>query len=115
MILIFGSTGMLGNYLFKYLNKFYKIDSINRNNFDVYKLYIKTEIIETLEILLEKYKPKYIINCIGNILKKNDNSDGPKKQYIINSYFPIVLSIICKKHNITFINKFLFILFIKIF
>ena len=104
MILIFGSTGMLGNYLFKYLNKFYKIDSINRNNFDVYKLYIKTEIIETLEILLEKYKPKYIINCIGNILKKNDNSDGPKKQYIINSYFPIVLSIICKKHNITLIH-----------
>ena len=104
MILIFGSNGMLGNYLFKYLNKFFKADSVNRDVFDVCDLFIKTKLIENLEIVLEKYKPVYVINCIGNISKVNDSSDGPKKQYIINSYFPVVLSMICKKRNIVLIH-----------
>lgn len=37
MILLFGSNGMLGRYVFKKLSSFTNILSINRNDFDVGK------------------------------------------------------------------------------
>ena len=104
MILIFGSNGMLGNYIFTYLKEFYEIISINRKDFDVYELFIKTKIGDMIDTLLEKYKPKYVINCIGNISKTNYSSNEPNKHYIINSYFPVILSIICKNKNIILIH-----------
>jgi len=103
MILIFGSNGMLGKYISTYLHNFYKVFTLNRNEFDVYELFIQKKLIENIESVLIKYSPKYIINCIGEILKTQDYS-VPNKKYIINSYFPIILSLLCKKHNITLIH-----------
>ena len=101
MILIFGSNGMLGSYIFSYLKDKFIINSINRNVFDVYSLFKENNLVYELEKILKSIKPKYIINCIGNISKVDDDSS---KKYIINSYFPVILNIICKKYDIILIH-----------
>ena len=101
MILIFGSNGMLGSYIFSYLKDNFDIKVINRDSFDVYSLFKENNIVNELEKILKNIKPNYIINCIGNILKVDDDLN---KKYIVNSYFPLILSKICKKYNIILIH-----------
>ena len=103
MILVFGENGMLGRYVFNYLSKFYKVDGINRNTFDVYKLFKDKLLHLEINNILNIYKPEYVINCIGNI-HKTPSLESPNDKYVINSFFPIILSEICKKYDIILIH-----------
>ena len=90
-IILFGATGMLGNYIYSYFKQNTKIPvSI------VYSR-ITQENIHNLRYLLESYNidsNTCVINCIGQIPQRMDKSD--KHYYFINSIFPNILWEICK-------------------
>lgn len=103
MILIFGANGMLGNYMYTYLKMFYDTVGLSRKDFDVYKSFTESSMYNTINDIIKRHKPNYIINCIGDI-RKTVPSENPNEQYVINSYFPIILSTICKENNIIMIH-----------
>jgi dTDP-4-dehydrorhamnose reductase len=103
MILVFGDNGMLGRYMISYLTKFHDVKGINRCSFDVYELFKQQTLYTEIEKLINLNKPDYIINCIGNI-SKNRSDVVPNNKYVINSYFPVILSEACKKNNIILIH-----------
>ena len=91
-IIIFGSTGMLGNYVKTiFLKNNYNIVCIKRNDFDILK-----DNWSKLYYNLEKYEENdVIINCAGIIPQKTENNDY--KSYIcINTLFPHKLQEICE-------------------
>ena len=90
-IFVFGSKGMLGTYLVKYLNQYYKVIEINRDIIDASK--------ETEETLHEKLKDKIhngdtIINCMGAIKPRVDQL-GDLNAIQVNSVFPRILANFC--------------------
>ena len=101
--IVFGSNGMLGNYLSSFLKqhmKDKKIICLSRKEYDVNELdYLS---LESIMDNLNLKKGDVIINCIGIIPQsKNDKT----RDYIkINSLFPIMLSIICKHNSWNFIH-----------
>jgi dTDP-4-dehydrorhamnose reductase len=101
MIIIFGSNGMLGRYVYSYLcKKNQNVIGLSRKDYDVNYLSFDslTKFINSKNI----ENDSVIINCIGIIPQtKNENV----KDYIkINSLFPVMLSMICKDRNWKFIH-----------
>lgn len=100
--MVLGSTGMLGHQVVRYLaqNK-KKFDVINvsyRNKLndetiviDVEKNFVK------LEELIDKSKPKIIINCIGVLI--SGSLTNQKRAEYINGEFPHLIKKICKKNK----------------
>jgi dTDP-4-dehydrorhamnose reductase len=87
-VLVFGSTGILGTALMEALRKdnFFKGIGTGCNkssdiSFEIGK--------DSLKSLLKNQKPDYVINCI---VAKQD-SQSILKQIIVNSFFPLLLSI----------------------
>ena len=77
-ILVLGHTGMLGNAVHNYLQKFYRIDTIScRCNSIEFEDSVKT------------YDGDYIINCIGSIPQKF-------RDFKINILLPIFLELNCR-------------------
>ena len=101
-ILIFGSNGMLGRYLSSYLSTIYSITQVNRKELDIYKSFNEKQLLTDIQTLLKKHKPVYIINCAGVINKRPDLSVS--EMYIVNSYFPNILSKICIEMDIKLIH-----------
>lgn len=94
-IFLFGSSGMLGNTVYRYFQNIYEIITINRNTFDVEK-----NSFEDLLSICKKYQinsKDIVINCIG-LLPHRFNSDSLKEQnfsceilkkfILVNSIFP---------------------------
>jgi dTDP-4-dehydrorhamnose reductase len=99
-ILIFGSTGMLGRYVYNILKNNYSVICINRNNFDIEN----DEWYKLEHILFENLKENdIIINCAGIIPQKYKNEN--LKIYIrVNTVFPHKLNEITKKLKCKFIH-----------
>ena len=95
-IFIFGSNGMLGNYVKSYLDKYYTIISLTRNDYDLANFNINS-----LEKLLDNKnieKDDVIINCAGVIPQaSNQRGLNTRLYFIVNSLFPVILSQICDK------------------
>ena len=94
-ILLFGSTGMLGRYIYSYFSKSdKKIQEINYrildNNFDNLE-----------QVLLEHgiNENTCVINCIGLIPQRFGINQNIKDYFIINAMFPQKLYTICEKYN----------------
>ncbi len=103
-IYIFGSNGMLGNYINCYLKQQGKIVvSITRTDLD-----ISTVTYEKIESLFNKYtisQNDIIINCIGIIPQsKNINDTSSRNYFLINSLFPNMLSTFAYTRNLKFIH-----------
>ena len=64
-LILFGSNGMLGNYVSSYLSKSYTIIALTRNDYDLSKLSIDT--LSNLLISNNIEKNDIIINCAGVI------------------------------------------------
>lgn len=98
-IIIFGSDGMLGCYMTKWLSKKYNVIPLTRTEFDVLD-YVGIKSIKNLENFLDKYqlnRNTVIINCIGLIPQTAILDD---LNYIyINSIFPVKLADICNKNH----------------
>jgi dTDP-4-dehydrorhamnose reductase len=89
-ILILGTTGMLGNEMYKiFLNdKKFDIFKMNRKkskNSIIINIEDQSDLINKINLI----KPDYVINCIGWIKQKSVNNKMP---YIINSQLPLLLS-----------------------
>jgi len=109
-ILVLGSTGMLGRMVSEYFSQFPEYELfqtfrsiqnnklVNNHKFDA--------MTDSLELLIEKIKPDYLINCIGIIKPEiNDRNQSSINRAInINTYFPIKLSKSAKKHNFKYVQ-----------
>jgi len=93
-IFIFGSNGMLGNYMKSYLSKTYEIVELTRKDYDLSKINI-----DTLTTLLNEkniQKDDIVINCAGVIPQASKQRGLNTRLYFtINSLFPVILSQIC--------------------
>lgn len=92
-VFIFGSKGMLGRYVFKYLKQFYHVTEINRDQLHVTES-VRTEVLSVLK-KHEFQKGDVVINCIGTIKPRVDDL-GTLNCLVTNSLFPHVLSELVK-------------------
>ena len=100
MILLFGSNGMLGRYVFKKLSSFTKIVAINRCDFDIFK-----DEWVTLHEIISQNKDSVIINCCGIIPQKFEQKNENLKMYIrVNTLFPHKLAEFSKEFNCKLIH-----------
>ena len=88
MILIFGSNGMLGNYITRVLNDIHYVIPLSRTDFD-----IEIDPWTKLFKLLDMYRPTVIVNCSGLIPQRNIDLNKP--YYRINAVFPHKLQFYC--------------------
>jgi len=103
-IILFGSTGMLGNYIKSYLLKNNKeILSIDRNILDISNI-----TYEKLNNLIIKYNIKeddIIINCIGIIPQsEKKNKTDNRNYFLINALFPNMLGTISNIYKLKLIH-----------
>lgn len=105
-ILLFGSEGMLGRYIFKYFENKENtiIFALSRKEYDVLldphkKLVniLKTFNTENLK------KTRVVVNCIGLIPQAGPNL-SVRKYIEINSVFPRILACLCETLNIRMIQ-----------
>jgi len=97
-ILLFGSTGMLGNYVKSVLDTSYNIINIYRNIFN-----ISTDSWDKLRNIVLEYNPHIIINCAG-IIPQNNSQDNYNDYIRINTLFPHIVSFLSKEFDIKFIH-----------
>ena len=102
-IYIFGSNGMLGNYMKSYLSTYYEVISLTRDDYDLNNLSIDS----LTDFLSNKNIKEYdvVINCAGVIPQASKQRILDSKLYFkINSLFPVILSMICEKFNTKMIH-----------
>jgi dTDP-4-dehydrorhamnose reductase len=98
-IVVFGSKGMLGNYVCKYLNsQKYNIIEVSRQDLDISLINENT-----LENFILNKNIKWVINCAGTI-KSRIEELGELNALKVNTIFPRILANICDKNNIKCIN-----------
>lgn len=92
-VIVFGSTGMLGSYVFSLLKEFYEVVCINRQTINALTTTSK-ELYN--ELSRYKYTDTVIINCVGAIPQRNNLNES--KTYIkINTLFPHLLAENCER------------------
>jgi len=100
-LIVFGTNGMLGNYIKNYFTKktTYEVICITRKEYE-----ITVDNISKLDNFLSTMisDNTCIINCNGLIPQRIDKIHS-ESYYLINSIFPLHLSNICKKYNINLI------------
>lgn len=97
-LLIFGSNGMLGNYISSYLSNKYEIINLTRKDLDLSTITFKN--IDELFKLKNIQENDIIINCAGVIPQASKQRSLNSRLYFkINSLFPVILSSICEKYS----------------
>lgn len=97
-IIIFGGTGMLGHYMTAVLSKYYSVECINRDKFD-----ILNDGWDKLEALLKNLTATdVVVNCAGVIPQKVMNEC--RTYFRINSVFPHKIQQIADKIGFHFIH-----------
>lgn len=98
-IFVFGANGMLGNYVTSYLSKYYQIFKLNRTDYDISQ--INTE---SLMLFLKSRieSNDIIINCAGVIPQRSKSNK--REFYLVNTLFPVILSVFCEQKGIKFIH-----------
>ena len=99
-ILLFGSTGMLGNYVFNILKVNYDVICITRTEYD-----IVNDEWDKLKIIFENNlnENDIIINCAG-IIPQKYNDENIRTYIKVNTIFPHKLNEFAKLYNIKFIH-----------
>ena len=112
-ILILGSTGMMGSMLTRVLkkDKRFKILCTYRNFKKIKILNLKKNQLKKINIskfkdvkkLITKFKPDYVINCIG-LIKQLCNKKNLKETKFLNSTFPKKISKVAEKNKFKIIH-----------
>tara|TARA_E500000178_G_scaffold356042_1_gene431245 strand:- start:2856 stop:3716 length:861 start_codon:yes stop_codon:yes gene_type:complete len=114
-VLIFGVTGMLGNTLFKYLNKKNDYDVIGTSRSSSKKGYFSQQLVKkiihfdditsqnSLQNFINQANPDIVINCIG-VIKQLKSALDPLYTIPINSLLPHYLNKICTHMNIRLVH-----------
>lgn len=98
-IILFGATGMLGNYIHKVLAPNYSVKAFTREVFD-----IMTADWSKLNNLLSEFNDNdVVINCAG-IINQKVSQDDYQKYITVNTLFPLELERICAANNYKFIH-----------
>lgn len=93
-IYLFGSNGMLGRYVDKFLSHFFKVICFSRQEYDI----LNDSWCKLNELLKNMKSNDIIINCIGIIPQKYSLSDN--HSFIkVNTLFPHKLQEIAEKSN----------------
>lgn len=100
-IFLFGSNGMLGNYMKSYLRQYYTVISINRNSIDASTA--QHHDIKQLFLSLKYSSGDIVINCIGCIPQRKAYKSF-MDCILINSVFPFRLYTICERLGLKFIH-----------
>lgn len=100
-IYILGSKGMLGKYVATFLNEYYTIVEVTRNDIDASN--ISEEELHSKLFHLGVNENDVIINCIGTI-KPMVDSLGDLNAIKVNSVFPRVLANVCEKIKVKLIH-----------
>lgn len=102
-IFIFGSNGMLGNYINSYLSKSHEIVELTRKDYDLFNLSIDS----LSQVLTSKNIKEHdiVINCAGVIPQSSKQRGLNIRMYFtINSLFPVILGQICDKFKAKMIH-----------
>ena len=96
-ILLFGSTGMLGKYIYTY---FIRDTKLNITVVDInYRVTLDNlNKLEDILVLNKIDSDTCIINCIGQIPQRTSH-DNVSNYYIVNGLFPHLLSKICARYG----------------
>lgn len=102
-IFIFGSNGMLGNYVNSYLSNDFTVVNLTRNDYDISNLSINS--LDKMLSVKNIEKNDIIINCAGVIPQSSkQRSINSKLYFIVNSMFPVILSQLCEKYGAKMIH-----------
>jgi len=113
-VLILSGSGMLGHKIYQVLSEDFNVNVTFRNFDEKLKhtdIFRKEDALDgvdaknfnAIEKLVENYKPKFVINCIG-IIKQLKEAKNPKLSIYTNSLFPHLLAELCKKYNTKLIH-----------
>jgi dTDP-4-dehydrorhamnose reductase len=100
-VILFGSTGMLGCYVYSYLsNNNITVIPVNRNIYNV-----EENDKNKLDIILSEIvnEDDTIINCIG-IIPQREINNNYRKFIVVNTLFPHILYDLSIKYNTHFIH-----------
>jgi dTDP-4-dehydrorhamnose reductase len=104
-ILVFGSNGMIGSTVFRYLDKYTNCNTVGALRDSQNKLlllkntyYIDSYNFQNLYKCINLIRPDYVINCVG-ITKHRKLSNNIIKSLQINSIIPHNISLLCKIFN----------------
>ena len=100
-IIVLGSTGMLGNYVEKFLMKKYNVISLNRDKLDASD--VNYNKLKSIFVQHEVNSDDVVINCIGTIKPRVDQL-GDLNAILVNSVFPRLLSKLSKELNFKVIH-----------
>tara|TARA_A100001388_G_C28762658_1_gene498716 strand:+ start:498 stop:1376 length:879 start_codon:yes stop_codon:yes gene_type:complete len=100
-IIVLGSTGMLGNYVEKFLMKKYNVISLNRDKLDASD--VNYNKLKSIFVQHEVNSDDVVINCIGTIKPRVDQL-GDLNAILVNSVFPRLLSKLSKEFNFKVIH-----------
>ena len=111
VILVLGSSGMLGSAIFRYLSKdpsFY-LYGVSRSKFNLVSknfnknIRVKNLNKKNIALIVKKIKPEFIINCVG-IINHKINKYNVKEAIYVNSMLPHILAEECMRRNVTLIH-----------
>ena len=98
-ILVLGSTGMLGGYIFKFLEKEgFNIDTINRSEYDATDINLNN--LLNLEKIKNLEKGDFLINCMGLLPHVYDDNSISKKVYKDDIYSKFISLNSILPHNL---------------
>jgi len=105
-VVVFGSSGMAGHMVYKYLESLGEYDlmgisrtivpEIKSESFD-----IESDFEECIDYL-DQFKPDVIINCIGLLVKSCE--EDPTRAIFVNSMWPHALENICQESGARLIH-----------
>ena len=101
-ILLFGSTGMFGHYVYSYFKQ-----STNINIIPIHYRISEKDGFDLLEQTLIDHginDETCVINCVGLIPQRKNHNSSDKEYFLINSLFPHMLWQFCKKYNAQMIH-----------
>lgn len=105
-IVVLGSSGMLGNSIYKNLSKSeHCVFGLQRSHSGKENILSGLDVsdLEKLEITIKNLSPNLVINCIG-VIKQADGIEDIVNTVSINSQLPHQLAKICEKADSKLIN-----------